>query len=91
MVALVTRLVLVTRVASAIRWQVPQQVLHRPWLVLPKFPSRPHGLVALGHTHDHGHVGILVSDLVRNMWQYADGNSDLSSGFTKAVAGILGK
>ncbi|MCC6511239.1 MAG: helix-turn-helix domain-containing protein [Pirellulaceae bacterium] len=47
-------------------------------------------LVLLGILMIMGMSGILVSDLVRNMWQYADGSSDLSSGFTKAIVSIMG-
>ncbi len=46
-------------------------------------------LVLLGILMVMGLSGILVSDLVRNMWQYAEGSSDLSGGFTKAVAGLI--
>lgn len=46
-------------------------------------------LVLIGILMVMGLSGILVSDLVRNMWQYAEGSSDLSGGFTKAVAGMI--
>ena len=46
-------------------------------------------LVLLGILMVMGLSGILVSDLVRNMWQYSEGSSDLSGGFTKAVAGLI--
>lgn len=46
-------------------------------------------LVLLGVLMVMGLSGILVTDLVRNMWQYAEGSSDLSGGFTKAVAGMI--
>ncbi len=46
-------------------------------------------LVLLGILMVMGLSGILVSDLVRNMWQYAEGSSDLSGALTKAVAGLV--
>ncbi len=46
-------------------------------------------LVLLGILMVMGMSGILVSDLARNMWQYSEGSSDLSGGFTKAVAGLM--
>lgn len=46
-------------------------------------------LVLLGILMVMGLSGILLTDLARNMWQYADGSSDLSGGFTKAVAGMF--
>jgi hypothetical protein len=33
----------------------------------------------------------LISDIVRNMWQWSEGSSDLTSGFTKALVSIGGK
>lgn len=38
-----------------------------------------------------GLSGMLVTDLVRNMWQWSEGSSDLTSGFTKAVVSVLPK
>ena len=38
-----------------------------------------------------GMSGILITDVVRNMWQWNEGASDLTSGFTKAIISIGGK
>lgn len=45
-------------------------------------------LTLLGILMLMGMSGILVTDIVRNMWQWSDGASDLTSGFTKALVSI---
>lgn len=58
----------------------------------PDVPFHTHQvLILLGILMVMGMSGMLVTDLVRNMWQWSDGSSDLTSGFTKAVVSILGK
>ncbi len=63
--------------------------------VVMSTPEVPFGtgmvLLLLGILLMMGMSGMLVSDLIRNMWQYSDGTSDLTSGFTKAVVSIVPK
>ena len=58
-------------------------------------PDVPFGtamvLLLMGILMVMGLSGLLVTDMVRNMWQWSEGSSDLTSGFTKAIVGIFPK
>lgn len=58
-------------------------------------PEVPFGtgmvLLLLGILMIMGLSGLLVTDMVRNMWQWSGGSSDLTSGFTKAIVSIMPK
>jgi hypothetical protein len=58
----------------------------------PEVPySTPQVLLLLGVLLVMCLSGILVTDVVRNMWMWSDGASDLTSGFTQAVLSITGQ
>ena len=48
-------------------------------------------LSLLGTLMVMGLSGMLVTDIVRNMWQWSDGSSDLTSGLTKALVSVWPK
>lgn len=66
-----------------------------PGPVMVGAPDVPFGtpmvLVLLGILMIMCMSGMLVTDMMRNMWQWSGGSSDLTSGFTKAVVSIWPK
>ncbi|MGN6547840.1 MAG: hypothetical protein ACTHK7_22585 [Aureliella sp.] len=48
-------------------------------------------LALLGILMIMGMSGMLVTDVVRNMWQWSDGSSDLTSAFTKSIVSVWPK
>jgi len=58
-------------------------------------PEVPFGtgmvLMLLGILMVMGMSGMLVTDVVRNMWQWSDGSSDLTSAFTKSIVSVWPK